>query len=110
MNLEEYFDFYANGAIRLKGHRIDLEHVVREYNQGMKTTQLLARFPTLNHAKIQACIDYYLQNKVKIDDDIRKWDEETARAIEAQDRDPVVIARKKRLAETRKNHKISWYS
>jgi uncharacterized protein (DUF433 family) len=103
MQLEDYFDFYPNGAIRLKGHRIDLEHVVREYNRGMNMAELLERFDTLNQAKIQACIDYYLAHKEKIDEDIRRWDEETDIAYQKQQKDPRIIALKKRFEQYRKN-------
>jgi uncharacterized protein (DUF433 family) len=102
MQLEDYFDFYPNGAIRLKGHRIDLEHVVREYNRGMNMAELLERFDTLNQAKIQACIDYYLAHKEKIDEDIRRWDEEEDRLYAEQQKDPRIVDLKRRKEEARK--------
>jgi uncharacterized protein (DUF433 family) len=103
MQPEDYFDFYPNGAIRLKGHRVDLEHVVREYNNGMNMAELLERFDTLNQAKIQACIDYYLAHKQAVDDEMRRLDEEQERAYAEQQKDPRIIALKKRFEEYRKN-------
>lgn len=31
MQLEGYFDFLPNGAIRLKGHRIGIDYTVEQY-------------------------------------------------------------------------------
>jgi uncharacterized protein (DUF433 family) len=101
MRLEDYFDFYPNGAIRLKGHRIDLEHVVREYNRGMNMAELLERFDTLNHAKIQACIDYYLAHKEELDATFMRLDEEFEKFMEQYQNDPRHIALKQKLDAAR---------
>lgn len=102
MEPEDYFDFYPNGVMRLKGHRIDLEHVVYEYNHGMGMPELLERFPSLNQEKIQACLDYYLAHKEKIDQDIERWREEDELAYQKQQSDPRVIALKKKMEVARK--------
>lgn len=31
MQLEDYFDFFDNGEIRVKGHRIGIEDILYEY-------------------------------------------------------------------------------
>lgn len=102
MELESYFDFYPTGAIRIKGHRIDLEHVVREYNRGMNMEELLERFDTLSAEEIQACIDYYLAHREEVDEDIRKWDEKYEQLRQEQQRDPRIIDLKRRMQEARK--------
>ncbi|WP_255427253.1 hypothetical protein [Candidatus Chloroploca sp. Khr17] len=33
MHLENYLDFHAEDVIRLKGHRIGLEHIVERYHE-----------------------------------------------------------------------------
>ena len=34
MQLEDYFDFLGPDAIRIKGHRIGIEHVLAYYQEG----------------------------------------------------------------------------
>ncbi len=48
MNLEEYFDFMADDDIRLKGHRIGIEDVLKYYLEGYSAEEILAELPTLN--------------------------------------------------------------
>ena len=39
MQLEEYFDTISPDEIRLKGHRINIEHIVERYQDGMTPQQ-----------------------------------------------------------------------
>jgi len=41
MKIEDYFDFFENGDIRIREHRIGIEDVLYEH-------QLAVRFPTLS--------------------------------------------------------------
>ena len=67
MQLENYFDFINENAIRIKGHRIGIEHVSRDYCEGASPEELLLRYPTLSLEKIHATITYYLANKAEIE-------------------------------------------
>jgi uncharacterized protein (DUF433 family) len=97
MRPEDYFEFFPNGAMRLKGHRIGIEHVLYEHQNGMNMEQLLERFPTLNQEKIQACLDYYAEHKEELEATFKQLDEEFEKFMEEQERKPQNIALKKKL-------------
>src|SRR5437763_14089956 len=75
MQLEDYFEFEKfetkHGPvdrIRIKGHRIAIEHVVDLFNQGMSPERIRHNFPTLNLEKVYATITYYLANQQAVDE------------------------------------------
>ena len=67
MKIEDYFDFLGPDIIRIKGHRINLEHVVRYYNEGYSPEQIAQEYPGLTLEVIHAVIAYYLHNKSDVD-------------------------------------------
>jgi hypothetical protein len=67
MQLEDYFEFIAPDVIRLKGHRINIEHIVRCYHEGYSPEQIAAEFPGLSLEQIHATITYYLHNQAEVD-------------------------------------------
>ncbi|WP_035800142.1 DUF433 domain-containing protein [Crocosphaera chwakensis] len=67
MNLENYFDFLSNDDIRIKGHRIGIEDVLKYYLQGYSAEEIISELPTLNLEKIYATLTYYYQNKQYLD-------------------------------------------
>ncbi len=67
MQFEDYFDFLGPDQIRIKGHRIGIEHVVELYHEGYSPEQIAQTFPGLSLEKIYATITYYLRNQAKID-------------------------------------------
>ena len=67
MQLEEYFDFIGPNTIRIKGHRIGIEHVVERYHDGFSPEQIAQEFPGLGLEQIYATITYYLHNKAEVD-------------------------------------------
>lgn len=72
MELENYFDFLDEYDIRVKGTRVGIEHLVREYNEGAGPEEIALRFPTVSLEKIHATITYYLANKAKMDNYIQQ--------------------------------------
>jgi uncharacterized protein (DUF433 family) len=72
MQLEDYLDFTDSNAIRIKGHRIGIEHVVDLYNTGFSAEQIADAFPGLSLEKIYATITYYLQHRAEIDSSIKQ--------------------------------------
>jgi uncharacterized protein (DUF433 family) len=82
MNLEDYFDFLGTDIIRFKGHRINLEHVVRYYNEGYSPEQIAQEYPGLTLEAIHAGIAYYLHNKADVDTMIKRIDEGSERAYQ----------------------------
>ncbi len=74
MQLEDYFDFQRPDDIRIKGHRIGIEHVLYEYLIGQMTVEELAdRFDTLTLEEIHATILYYLHNKEAVTKYLEDW-------------------------------------
>ncbi len=71
MQLEEYFDFEEFAGkfgpvrrIRIKGHRISLENVVRYFSEG-QSPEVICReiYPGLPLECVYAAITYYLHNR-----------------------------------------------
>jgi len=87
MQLEDYLDFFDNPyAIRLKGHRIGLEHVVEQYYDGASPEKMIQDWPGVSLEQLYAAITYYLHNKAAIDEymtEIEQYVEEQIRLQEA---------------------------
>ncbi len=70
MQLDDYFDFMgpdARDAIRIKGHRIGIEHVLSYYHEGYNPDEIAQEFPGLSLEKIYATITYYLAHRDEVD-------------------------------------------
>ncbi|BBC24682.1 DUF433 domain-containing protein [Pseudanabaena sp. ABRG5-3] len=63
MLLEDYFDFLRPDDIRLKGHRIGIQDVIKYYLSGYSPEEILEELPSLNLEKIYAVITYYWRNR-----------------------------------------------
>ncbi len=87
MQLEDYFDFFENPyAIRIKGHRIGLEHIVERFNNGYSAEMIVHELPSLSLEQAYAAITYYLHNKADVDEymaEIERFVEEQVRLAEA---------------------------
>jgi uncharacterized protein (DUF433 family) len=74
MQLEDYFEFLAPDEIKIKDHRILIEHVLYEYiHNAMTVEELTERFDTLTLEQIHAVILYYLHNKEAMDKYMADW-------------------------------------
>ena len=67
IKLEDYFEFLSEDDIRLKGHRIGIEDILKYYLEGYQPEEILNELPSLNLEKIYATITYYLNNRKQID-------------------------------------------
>lgn len=104
MELQNYFNFNSEIDIRIKGHRIAIQHILNKYRQGKGPDELLRRFPTLSMEKIYATILYYLTNKEEVEVYLEReslMDEEAGKLIEAYGRNPTLINWGERLEEAR---------
>src|SRR3954453_13712976 len=100
MVLEDYFDFSDPDEIRLKGHRVWIQHILYPYlEQGKTAEQIAADLPTLSLDKVYATILYYLVNKEAVTEYMRDLREEMERQRAAQDRDPAVQRLRERLRQ-----------
>jgi uncharacterized protein (DUF433 family) len=84
MQLEDYFEFEKFGRcerIRIKGHRIAIEHVIGYFKQGLEPRAIVRDiYPTLTLEEVYATITYYLLNKVEVEAYLQRG-EELAEAI-----------------------------
>ena len=75
MQLEDYFEFEKFDTpygpverIRIKGHRIAIEHVLEFYNKGVSAEEIAkVHYPTLTLEEVYATLTYYLHNKAAVD-------------------------------------------
>jgi uncharacterized protein (DUF433 family) len=83
MQLEDYFEFEKFETkfgpverIRIKGHRISIEHVIEFFSQGLAPDVIQRdQYPSLTLEEVYATITYYLHNKPQVDDYIRRGEE-----------------------------------
>ncbi len=105
MQLEDYFDFFENPyAIRIKGHRVGLEHIVERYNDGYSAEMIVHELPSLSLEQVYAAITYYLHNKAQVDEymaDIERFVEEQVRQQEANP-SPASLRMRKLFEERRR--------
>ena|SRR5438105_13047650 len=86
MQLEDYFEFLSPHEIKIRGHRIWLEHVLYEYiHRGLTVEELTRRFDTLTPEQIHAVLLYYHRNKDALDKYLTDW-LDRSRAAREQDR------------------------
>jgi uncharacterized protein (DUF433 family) len=80
MQLEDYFEFEkletkfgAVERIRVKGHRVSIEHVIDPFLKGF-SPDVIARdyYPTLSLEQVYATIIYYLHNQSRLDEYFRR--------------------------------------
>jgi len=67
MELESYFEFIDSKAIRLRGTRVGIETILRDYQQGASPEEIVLRYPSLSLEQVHATITYYLANQEKFD-------------------------------------------
>jgi uncharacterized protein (DUF433 family) len=103
MDLEAYFEFMGTDAIRIKGTRVGIETVLRDYRSGASAEEIVLRYPTLSLEQIHAAITYYLRNRAEVDAYLRRWMDDGEAAWQEQQRNPSAFVRdlRKRLEERR---------
>src|SRR5437660_918886 len=92
MQLEDYFDEISPDEIRLRGHRINIEHIVERYEAGMTPQQIVADLPSLSLEEVFGTLTYYLHNQAAVDAyllRLQAYVDEEARRADAQE-SPVV--------------------
>lgn len=74
MQLEDYFDFFAEDDIRLKGTRIGIETILYDFIHRQRTPETIAQtYPTLTLEQVYATVLYYLHNKEAISKYMADW-------------------------------------
>lgn len=94
MQLEDYFDVISPDEIRIKGHRINIEQIVRRFHNGYAPEEMMQDFPGLSLEKIYGVIAYYLHNKAEVDAYMKRLDEHAEEQASATRADPSSISRR----------------
>ena len=104
MQLEKYFDFIAEDAIRLTGTRVGIEAVIDDYQKGSTPEEIVFHYPTLSLEQVYATITYYLANKQKVKEYIAlvRQRQEEAWQEQQQNPSPFVQSLRERLAAQRR--------
>lgn len=80
MKLPDFLTEVPYGDIRLTGHRISLYHIVYYYrDEGYSAERLHEEFPTLSLPLIQRVIAFYHENRVEVDQYMKKCEAEIAK-------------------------------
>lgn len=107
MQLEDYFDYVGPDAIRLKGHRIGLEHIVERFKRGESPEMIMVYFGTLTLEEVYATITYYLHNKVEVDAYLERLDRFVEERMREADANPApVTLRLRALKEQREREAL----
>ena len=106
MELESYFDFINEDAIRIAGTRVNIETVLRDYRQGAGPEEIVLRYPTLSLEKVHATITYYLANREKVQGYLNRVETSHEKAWQEQERHPSEFIRTLRERLTRERSKI----
>src|SRR5205085_422368 len=91
MQLEDYFDFLGPDQIRIKGHRVGIEHILYAYIHQCRTPEEISKeFTSVTLEEIYATILYYLHNRDAVSKYLADWIEwgRARRAEQANQTDP----------------------
>jgi uncharacterized protein (DUF433 family) len=88
MELESYFDFTGADDIHIKGTRVGIEFVLRDYLGGASPEEIVLRYPTLSLEQVHASITYYLHHRDTLDAYLARWREQGEAAWQEQQREP----------------------
>ncbi len=91
MQLEDYFDFDAPNRVKLKGHRVWIEHILEPYIYRRKTAEQIAHdLSTLRMDEIYAAILYFHQHEEEMTLYMANW-LELCRTQEAESRQKYAV-------------------
>ena len=93
MELEGYFEFLGPDDIRLKGSRVGIEFLLRDYQEGASLEEIALRYPTLSLEQVHATITYYLSHQERVDAYLARWRAQGQAAWEQQNRQPSEFVR-----------------
>ena len=104
MQIEDYFDFIADTAIRIRGTRVGIETVIDAYRAGAAPEEILIRYPALSLQQIYVTIAYYLMNQERLDTYVRRVraDQEAGWQEQQRTATPFIRELRERLGERRK--------
>jgi len=107
MELERYFEFISEDAIRIAGTRVGIETVLRDYQEGASPEEIVLRYPTLSLEQIHATITYYLANREQVEAYLERVKQQQEEAWQEQQRHPSEFVRSLRERMERKRYELA---
>jgi len=71
-----YLDRVDPNALRIKGTRVGLEHLIELYREGHTAEELAIEFPTVSLEQVHGVIAYYLGNRAAVDDYVKSGEKQ----------------------------------
>jgi uncharacterized protein (DUF433 family) len=71
-----------DGTIRVKGSRVTLDVIVRQFKQGATAEQILEDFPSLNLRDVYGAIYYYLEHEAEVEEYLKAQQDAAAESRE----------------------------
>ena len=98
--------FQSVDDIRIKGHRIGIEDVLKYYLSGYTPEEIKLELPSLNLEKIHATITFYLHNRAQINDYLRRLEKDREQSYKDFMANPPAIVKKLQEEKARRNATI----
>lgn len=73
MQLEDYFEFVSADEIRVRGSRVGIEAILREYQEGALPEEIAMNYPPVTLEQVHAAITYYLSHRAELDEYLGRW-------------------------------------
>ena len=109
IGLADYFDFVSEDDVRIKGTRVGIETVLRDYREGASPEEIVLRYPTLSLEQVYATITYYLAHQDEVEAYLARVRQQQEEAWQEQQRRPseFVLALRERLERQRQLYKMA---
>jgi uncharacterized protein (DUF433 family) len=99
MVLPDFLFEYMPDAIRMKGRRLRLEHVLELFNEGYTPEMIVEYFDGPSLTEIQKVIGFYLDNRLEVDAYIKRVAEIEARLECEHPPSAAVLEMRRQMAE-----------
>ena len=102
MQLPEFITRTPDGMVILTGHRIAIDDLVYQYNEGYTAEMLALHYPTLPLSLIHKAIAFYLDNREAVDQYISEGERAVAQQRQAGRKPPGIEELRRRLDARRR--------
>lgn len=94
IKLEDYFEFQSVDDVRIRGHRIGIEDVLKYYLSGYTPEEIRLELPSLSLEKIHATITFYLHNQSQINGYLKRLEKDREQSYQKFMANPPAIVKK----------------
>ena len=98
-----YLDRVGPDALRIKGTRVGLEHLIGTYQEGFTADELAMQYRTVTLEQVHGVLAYYLANKAAVDEYLQRGNQQAEELRLELERRPVpeVVLRLRQIAAAR---------